>query len=91
MQWVDGKCSPNTDKASRRRESKSKVSVSCRILEILPSHSEAETVIIFAWAVKADSFTQGVLKKKCEREIKLNFNIRSISIIKGIVHFEINC
>jgi len=75
MQWVDGKCSPNTDKASRRRESKSKVSVSCRILEILPSHSEAETVIIFAWAVKADSFTQGVLKKKVwERDkVKLQY------------------
>lgn len=51
-------------------ESKSKVSVSCRILEIFPSHSEAETVIRFVWAVKVDSFTQGVLKNKKTKKLR---------------------
>lgn len=51
-------------------ESKSKVSVSCRILEILQFHSEAETVISFVWAVKVDSFTQGALKKEKKKKMR---------------------
>ncbi len=85
MQGADGKCSSVTGKAGRMLgvgESNSKVSFSCRILEVHPFHSEAETVISFVWAVKVDSFTQGVLQKKKKIKkmikVKLNFNIRKV-------------
>lgn len=66
MQGPDGKCSSVTDKASRGGEwenLKAEFHFHAGFWKFPPSHSEAETVINFVCAVKADSFTQGVLKK----------------------------